>query len=172
MSRERKRAETAGRERTKLPEIVVKGEMNSFDIPTVRGTIIHEVLSGKDAGVVLRKYGITDGAKVRELSGMYDRLMSKPMMTGAKAVFKELAFMAKVDDEVYKGRIDLLLQNEDDTWLVVDHKTGSFEGEMGEEKVRDYQMQMRIYERAIADLMKKKVSSLLWLVDEERMIRL
>jgi ATP-dependent helicase/nuclease subunit A len=121
---------------------------------------------------VLRKYGITDAAKVRELSGMYDRLMSEPMMTDAKAVYRELAFMAKVDGEVYKGRIDLLLQNEDGSWLVVDHKTGRFDGEIGDEKLEDYRLQMEIYEKAIAELMKRKVGSSLWLVDEERTLTL
>jgi ATP-dependent helicase/nuclease subunit A len=172
ISHERKRTEASGRVRTKLPEIVVKGELSCLNIPTVRGTIIHEILSGKDASVVLRKYGITDDAKVRELSGMYDRLMSEPMMTDAKAVYRELAFMAKVDGEVYKGRIDLLLQNEDGSWLVVDHKTGRFDGEIGDEKLEDYRLQMEIYEKAIAELMKRKVGSSLWLVDEERTLTL
>jgi len=169
---ERRRTDPTVRERSELPQIVEKGEVSCLDIPTVRGTIVHEILSGKDAAVVLRKYGITDVARVSELSAMYERLMSEPMMEGAKAVYCELAFMAKVDGEVYKGRVDMLLQREDGTWLVVDHKTGRFDGEIGEEKVKEYRLQMEIYEKAIADLMKRKVSFSLWLVDEERTITL
>lgn len=169
---ERRRTDPTVRERSEPPQIVEKGEMSYLDIPTVRGTIIHEVLSGKEASTVLRRYGITDASREREFSAMYERLMSEPMMVGAKAVFRELAFMAKVDGEVYKGRIDMLVQSEDGSWLVVDHKTGRFDDEIGEGKVKEYRLQMEIYEKAIADLVKKKVSSSLWLVDEERTITL
>ncbi len=103
---------------------------------------------------------------------MRERFMADPIMANVSAAYRELAFMAKVGDDVYKGRIDLLLQKKDGSWHVVDHKTGNFQGQLGEDKVRGYSDQMRIYQAAIEQLVGKKVRSSLYLVDEQRSISL
>jgi len=150
------------------PEIVVR-EGRALDIlPAVRGTIVHEILSGKDAGVVLRRYGIDDDTKEKEYSDIYERFISNPLMAGVSSAYRELAFMAKVGEDIYKGRIDLLVRNEDGSWKVIDHKTGSFDGQLGVKKVEEYSDQMKVYQAAIEGLIKKKVSSSLYLVDEGR----
>lgn len=161
-----------GSGRAVVPEITVRGKAALDSIPAVRGTIVHEVLGGKDAAVVLKKYGINDPVKEREYSGMRERFMADPIMANVSAAYRELAFMAKVGDDVYKGRIDLLLQKKDGSWHVVDHKTGNFQGQLGEDKVRGYSDQMRIYQAAIEQLVGKKVRSSLYLVDEQRSISL
>ena len=89
-------------------------------------------------------------------------------MAGVSSAYRELAFMAKVGEDIYKGRIDLLVRNEDGSWKVIDHKTGSFDGQLGVKKVEEYSDQMKVYQAAIEGLIKKKVSSSLYLVDEGR----
>lgn len=158
--------------RSEVPEMTARGGAALDSIPTVRGTIVHEILSGKDAVAVLRKYGIDDPAKVEAYSGMYERFMADPIMANVSVAYRELAFMAKIGEDIYKGRIDLLLQNEDGSWHLVDHKTGSFEGRMGEDKVKEYREQMKVYQAAIEQLVRKKVTSSLYLVDESRTLTL
>lgn len=153
------------------PEISVReGPFDS--VPAIRGTIVHEVLSGKDASVVLKKYGIADSTKVKEYSAMYERFMADPIMANVSEAYRELAFMAKIGDDIYKGRIDLLLRREDGSWEVVDHKTGSFQGQLGEDKVREYSAQMKVYQAAIEQLVQKKIRTSLYLVDEGRVLSL
>ena len=80
--------------------------------------------------------------------------------------------MAKLGGDLYKGRIDLLIQNKDGSWHVVDHKTGRFDGEKGKEKLEEYSIQMKIYQAALESLVKKKVCSSLYLVDEDKIVPL
>jgi ATP-dependent helicase/nuclease subunit A len=159
-------------ERSDVPEINARRGESLDSIPAVRGTMIHEILSEKDPIIVLRRYGIEDPSKIEEYSAMYERFMADPIMANVSEAYRELAFMAKIGDDIYKGRIDLLLRREDGSWEVVDHKTGSFQGQLGEDKVREYSAQMKVYQAAIEQLVQKKIRTSLYLVDEGRVLSL
>jgi len=156
--------------KTEPPEIISQEWTTVDELPNIRGNIVHEILSGKDTPIVLKRYGIDDPTKVKEYSEIYKRFVAGPLMKDAKVAHRELAFMAKVNDNLYKGRIDLLIQNKDGSWKVVDYKTGRFIGQSGKEKMEEYSIQMRIYQSAIEDLIKNDVSCSLYLVDEGNVV--
>ncbi len=67
-----------------------------------------------------------------------------------KKIFNEFSFETKVEDKVLTGRIDRLIQNEDEI-LVVDFKT-VFKKTTYAEFVNEYSKQLNLYENAIKGL--------------------
>ena len=161
---------SAGPLRTEPFEISCKEGVGLDDQPAIRGTMVHEILSGKNANIVLKRYGIEAPEKVKRYHDISHRFVNLPIMRDVKVALIELAFMAKVEGNLYKGRIDLLIQRNDGSWHIIDHKTGSFVGKSGKEKMEEYAIQMRIYQAAIESLVKEEVSCSLYLVDEGKVI--
>ena len=100
---------------------------------------------------------------------MRQRLIDNPAMKEAERSYCELPFMAKIEGHLFRGQIDLLVQNKDGSWHVIDHKTGRFDGEKGKKRLEDHSFQMLVYQKAVTALVKTEVRTSFYLVDHEEM---
>ncbi len=130
------------------------------------GEIVHEALrywrlseSGEDA--MLRSYawrhGITDSGQldeaVRRSAGLLRRFRQSPMfrrIDTAVQVYRELPFIYSVDGYIIHGIIDVLFQEPDGHWVLVDYKTSAVSGQEFERHSRRYHLQVGIYAEAAA----------------------
>ena len=90
---------------------------------TTKGTIIHEVLRGRDAATVLKEYGEYSEEHVRQCKEIVSRFHSSDLMKRVKREYCELPFIVTIDGKGVTGKIDRLCELEDGTWVVIDYKS-------------------------------------------------
>jgi ATP-dependent helicase/nuclease subunit A len=113
---------------------------------TKKGTIIHEVLRGRDAATVLREYGEYSEEHVRQCEEIRSTFFASDLMKKVKRSFCEVPFVAMIDGRPVTGRIDRLVKFDDDSWALIDCKsiTATMSKEYTE-VVEEYRKSMEIY---------------------------
>ena len=90
---------------------------------TPRGTVIHEVLRGRDAATVLKEFGEYSEEHVRQCEEILSKFLSSDLMKRVKRSYCEVPFVVTVDGRPVAGKIDRLCEMEDGSWVVVDYKS-------------------------------------------------
>ncbi len=90
---------------------------------TTKGTIIHEVLRGRDPATVCREYGIDNPEYIRQCQEILDNFTKSNLMKRVKREFCELPFVASVEGIQVTGQIDRLCELDDGSWVVIDYKS-------------------------------------------------
>ncbi|MCX6691482.1 MAG: hypothetical protein NTW33_05370, partial [Methanoregula sp.] len=111
-------------EKTKGP-VPVREPVVSKYLPgvegTIRGTIIHEVLRGRDASTVLKEYGEYSEEHVRQCEEIVAKFLSSDLMKRVKRSYCEVPFVVTVDGKRVTGKIDRLCELLDGSWAVIDY---------------------------------------------------
>lgn len=102
--------------------------------PDQFGTMVHEVLSGKEPHRAALEMGFPE-EEIR--IGPTAQSMERLVPEGAVHSFNEISLLSSVAGERISGRIDRLLRMDDGSWVVIDFKTGSRQPHH-EEQVRRY----------------------------------
>ncbi len=90
---------------------------------TTKGTIIHEVLRGRDAATVLKEYGQFSEEHVRHCNEIRYRFLSSDLMKRVKRSYCEVPFVITREGQSVTGKIDRLLERDDGSWAVIDYKS-------------------------------------------------
>jgi ATP-dependent helicase/nuclease subunit A len=110
-----------------------------------KGTIIHEVLRGRDAATVLKEYGEFSEEHVRQCEEIRSAFLSSDLMKRVKRSFCEVPFVVTVEGKPVAGKIDRLCEMEDGSWVVIDYKTDPVSPEEYVLKAKEYEVSMRVY---------------------------
>jgi hypothetical protein len=94
---------------------------------TTRGTIIHEVLRGRDAATVLREYGEYSEEHVRQCEEIRSAFLNSDLMKRVKRSFCEVPFVVTLEGLPVAGKIDRLCELSDGSWIVIDYKSEASE---------------------------------------------
>ncbi|MDO9036430.1 MAG: PD-(D/E)XK nuclease family protein, partial [Methanoregula sp.] len=89
----------------------------------VKGTIIHEVLRGRDASTVLKEYGEYSEEHVRQCEEIRSVFLSSDLMKRVKRSFCEVPFVVTFDGKPVTGKIDRLCELEDGSRVAIDYKS-------------------------------------------------
>lgn len=145
-------------EKTVLParEPVVSKYLPGVDGAT-KGTIIHEVLRGRDAATVLKEYGEYSEEHVRQCEEIGDRFLSSDLMKRVKREFCELPFVVTIDGKRVTGKIDRLCELEDGSWVVIDYKSESVCSKDDASVAEGYAVSMRGYVAAARQIIGGKI---------------
>jgi hypothetical protein len=140
----------------------------------ILGEIVHRALrwgyfptETDDLAAILESYaweqGIVDegqrASAVQEARELLRRTMQSDVyqwMANAVQTFHELPFVYQTDKRIIHGVIDVLLQNPDGSWLVLDYKTSHVERYDGDPKLivehaRRYHLQIGVYAAAVRE---------------------
>jgi ATP-dependent exoDNAse (exonuclease V) beta subunit len=90
---------------------------------TIKGTIIHEVLRGRDASTVLKEYGEYSEEHVRQCEEIVAKFLSSDLMKRVKRSYCELPFVVTIEGKPVTGKIDRLCELDDGTWVAIDYKS-------------------------------------------------
>jgi ATP-dependent helicase/nuclease subunit A len=90
---------------------------------TTKGTIIHELLRGRDVATVLKEYGEYSEEHVRQCKEIVTRFRSSDLMKRVKRSYCEVPFVVAVDGQRVTGKIDRLCELDDGAWVVIDYKS-------------------------------------------------
>ncbi|MDE2749821.1 MAG: UvrD-helicase domain-containing protein [Chloroflexota bacterium] len=157
----------------KMPE--VDGLMLAPDRPTPRlfGQIAHEVLRYADFSAefapsedmiraIAWEKGITNPATTRqvsrELHGMLQDYRASVVCkwinaarAAARPLYTELPFIYRRNERVIHGVIDVLLQQEDGAWVIIDYKTSAVHDGDYARHARRFRLQLGIYAAALQE---------------------
>jgi ATP-dependent helicase/nuclease subunit A len=129
---------------------------------TIRGTVLHEVLRGRDPHVVCREYGIADEEFIRQCCDAVTQFRGSALMQRVKREFCELSVSLPVGNIRIRGTIDRLCEIEDGSWILIDYKTAPVTpGNYRAEEER-YKVQMAVYMLAAERLVNKPVTGYLY----------
>ncbi|WP_292368537.1 UvrD-helicase domain-containing protein [Methanoregula sp. UBA64] len=110
-----------------------------------RGTIIHEVLRGRDAATVLKEFGADSGESVRQCEEIREKFFSSGLMKRAKRSFAELPFVIPWEGQPVTGKIDRLAELDDGSWAVIDYKSMAVVPEDYSAIAEEYRVSMAVY---------------------------
>lgn len=130
--------------------------------PVTRGLVVHEVFRGRDPAAVLREYGMDPG-RAPEYRELYERFLASPLMQDVVRDHREVPFSARVNGFAFRGAIDRLVQRPDGAWVLIDYKTGTPDD-------ADYAVQMTVYRRVAARILRSPVTPYLYFVDADRWV--
>ncbi len=121
---------------------------------TTKGTIIHEVLRGRDAGVVCAEYGVTDPLAVRQCEEIAGRFLSSAFMQQVKRSFCEMPFVVTLaSGRRVAGTIDRLCELADGSWAVIDYKSDPVTPAGYASKAEEYALSLSMYCEAAEQLL-------------------
>jgi len=131
---------------------------------TKKGTIIHEVLRGRDASTVLKEYGEYSEEHVRQCEEILAKFLSSDLMKRVKRSFCEVPFIIAQDGRLLDGKIDRLCQLDNGSWIVIDYKSMAVSGpEQNAALAEEYRTSLGIYCEAVRQLTgAKKVTGYLY----------
>jgi ATP-dependent helicase/nuclease subunit A len=121
-------------------------------VGTTKGTIIHEVLRGRDASTVLKEYGECSEEHVRQCEEIFSKFRSSDLMKRVKREFCELPFVDMIDGKRVTGKIDRLCKLEDGSWVVIDYKSEEVSPDEYALMAKEYKVSMGVYVKAAEHL--------------------
>lgn len=124
---------------------------------TTKGTIIHEVLRGRDARVVCLEYGVDDSEAIRQCEEIVAKFRGSELMQRVKREFCELPFVLTYNGKRVTGKIDRLCELEDGSWVVIDYKSDPVAPSEYSLKAEEYVVSMKVYVEAARKLLGGKV---------------
>jgi len=119
---------------------------------TTKGTIIHEVLRGRDAATVLKEYGEFSEEHVRQCEEICAAFFSSALMKRVKRSYCEVPFVVTIDGKPVTGKIDRLCEMEDGSWVVIDYKSEPVSSDDCVLNVEEYTKSMTIYVGAVRQI--------------------
>jgi ATP-dependent helicase/nuclease subunit A len=132
---------------------------------TKKGTIIHEVLRGRDAATVLREYGEYSEVHVRQCEEIRAKFLSSDLMKRVKRSFCEVPFVVTVDGRPVAGKIDRLCEMEDGSWVVVDYKSGPVRPNKYGLVAKVHDVSMEVYCEAVRQIIGNTVISGIYFIE-------
>ncbi len=129
---------------------------------TIHGTIIHEVLRGREPRVVCSEYGIMDEEYIRDCTDVAAQFRKSALMQRVKREFCELPISILVGKIHIKGTIDRLCEFDDGSWILIDYKTGPVTRESYQAHEELYNVQMAVYMMAAGRLVNEPVIGYLY----------
>jgi len=131
-----------------------------------KGTIVHEVLRGRDIRTVLEEFGEYSEENARQCKEIRDRFFSSDLMKRAKRSFAELAFVVTYEGRQITGKIDRLAELDDGSWAVIDYKSEAVGPEEYAAVAEEYRVSMAVYCEAAKGLVAgKTVAGFLWFTE-------
>ena len=124
---------------------------------TKKGTIIHEVLRGRDATTVLKEFGEFSEEHVRQCEEIRHVFFSTDLMKRVKRSYCEVPFVMTIDGRPVTGKIDRLCEMEDGSWVVIDYKSEPVAPRNYTMIANEYGISMRIYLKATEQLVGRKI---------------
>jgi ATP-dependent helicase/nuclease subunit A len=122
---------------------------------TKKGTIIHEVLRGRDAATVLKEYGEFSEEHVRQCEEIRSAFLSSDLMKRVKLSYCEVPFVLTIDGKPVKGKIDRLCEFDDGSWVVIDFKSEASANYAS--LMEEYQLSLSVYIEAVQQIVKEPV---------------
>jgi ATP-dependent helicase/nuclease subunit A len=119
---------------------------------TKKGTIIHEVLRGRDVTTVLKEYGEFSEEHVRQCEEIVSVFLSSDLMKRVKRSYCEVPFVVTVDGRRVTGKIDRLCELSDGSWVVIDYKSETVTPDAYSLVVNEYKVSMGVYVKAAEHL--------------------
>jgi ATP-dependent helicase/nuclease subunit A len=130
----------------KIPVRVVRESRYLSGVPgETKGTIIHEVLRGRDAKTVLEEFGEYSEEHVRQCEEIRAVFLASDLMKRAKRSFCELAFVVTYEGRLISGKIDRLCELDDGSWVVIDYKSEAVSPEEYALVAEEYRVSMAVY---------------------------
>lgn len=128
-------------EEDNVQKVLIPGSahLNSDEI----GILLHQIFSGKDPGSVLASYGIRNPEADAFCASLYKHFLNTPLIKNAARSYQEVSFISYSGNYPVTGRIDRLIQINDNEWAVIDYKSGKLSGS---------DLQMNIYRIAAESL--------------------
>jgi len=123
---------------------------------TIRGTIIHEVLRGRDAATVLKEYGEFSDEHLWQCGEIREKFLASGLMKQADRSFCELPFVITSEGKHVNGKIDRLVELDDGSWAVIDYKSEAARPEEYAAAAEEYRVSMAVYGEAAKRLMPGK----------------
>lgn len=108
---------------------------------TKKGTIIHEVLRGRDTATVLREYGEFSEEHVRQCEEIRAVFFASDLMKKVKRSYCEVPFIAMFGGRPVTGKIDRLCKMQDGTWITIEYKSDT---------LTDYSITLKKYEISVS----------------------
>ena len=130
-----------------------------------KGTIIHEVLRGRDASAVLEEYGEFSEEHLRQCEEIIAAFFSTDLMKRVKRSFCEVPFVLTLGTRRVTGKIDRLCELDDGSWVVIDYKSEVAEPEEFPLVGEAYAESIRIYCEAARGLVGYPVSGYLYFTE-------
>jgi ATP-dependent helicase/nuclease subunit A len=141
--------------RPRRPEPVESKYLPGID-GAIKGTIIHEVLRGRDARVVCQENGVDNPEFIRQCEEISEHFHSSELMQRVKRDFCEVPFVITFEGKRVTGKVDRLCELDDGTWVVIDYKSEAVsEGEYAL-LAKEYEFSMKVYEEAARQILKEK----------------
>jgi ATP-dependent helicase/nuclease subunit A len=134
-----------------------------------KGTIIHEVLRGRDAATVLKEYGEFSEEHVRQCEEIVAKFFSSDLMKRVKQSYCELPFVVTVDGKRVMGKIDRLCELEEGSWIVIDYKSEASSDYFT--VANDYTFSLSVYIEAARQILENTVAGLLYFTEMEEFLR-
>ncbi len=129
---------------------------------TAHGTVIHEVLRGRDPLAVCSEYGVAGEEYIRQCNDAVAHFRKSALMQRVKREFCELPFSLSIGGILVKGTIDRLCEIDDGSWILIDYKTSPVTPDSYPEEEERYKFQMAVYMLAASRLVKKPVNGYLY----------
>jgi ATP-dependent helicase/nuclease subunit A len=120
---------------------------------TKKGTIIHEVLRGRDAATVLREYGEYSEEHVRQLGEIRSAFFSSDLMKRVKRSYCEVPFVITYEGKPVTGKIDRLCELDDGSWVVIDYKSNPAGPDGYTALIEEYRTSLEVYCEAARQLL-------------------
>jgi len=129
----------------------------------VKGTIIHEVMRGRDASTVLKEYGEYSEEHVRQCEEIHSAFFSSDLMKRVKRSYCEVPFVVTVDGKPVSGKIDRLCELVDGSWVAIDYKSdvSSDYAAVADE----YAFSVSVYVEAARQIVRREVAGWLYFTE-------
>ena len=93
--------------------------------------------------------------EIRELVRRFMETEQAKEILKAKVIYPELPFVLRLPHGLIQGKIDLIYQNSEGAWLVLDYKTSLVDKSTFEARGEDYRTQMELYALALWQILGK-----------------
>ena len=147
-----------GKEPVPAREPVVSKYLPGVEGPN-KGTIIHEVLRGRDASTVLKEYGEYSEEHVHQCEEIVSTFLSSDMMKRVNRSYCEIPFFVMIDGMRVTGKIDRLCEMDDGSWVVIDYKSEAFPPDELSLIIQKYSISMAMYLKSAVQMLPNKMTN-------------
>jgi ATP-dependent helicase/nuclease subunit A len=130
---------------------------------TKKGTIIHEVLRGRDAATVLKEYGEYSEEHVRQCEEIRAGFLFSDLMKSMKRSYCEMPFVITIGGRPVAGKVDRLCENKEEEWIVIDYKS-DFSSNYSA-SIKEYSLSLETYIQMIDVMIHTKTHGLIYFIE-------
>lgn len=136
--------------------------------PMERGTVVHEVLRGRDIEMVLSEHDVKETRE--HLETIRQRFLASDLMKNGIVDLRELPFSSIIEGHRFNGFIDRLVLTKDGSWTVVDYKIDAATAGGDSDVLKKHGIQLQIYTSAVEKALGQRVSGTVYLTREDRFV--